>query len=66
MRYSETFKKSQTKTVANGFEIAVECNKVLNVENENSELIKFQYDKKNGTLTVLEGFKLVTVTYEGK
>jgi len=64
MRYTENFKRSQTKQIPTGFELQIDCKEVLNVTNENNERMKFQYDGRNQVLIILEKeFKLITVDY---
>ena len=65
MKYSENFKKSQTKKVPSGYQMEIDCREVVNVTDENGELLKFFYDKKAKMLSVLESkFSLLTITYE--
>jgi len=64
MKYSENFKKSQTKKVPSGYQMEIDCREVVNVTDENGELLKFFYDKKAKMLSVLESkFNLITVEY---
>ena len=65
MKYSETYKKSQTKQVPGGFEISMGCKFVSSVTNEKQEYLKFTYYKITETLTVLsDEFNLLTIEYE--
>lgn len=64
MNYSETYKKSQTRPVPGGFTTSICCKYVTNVTNEYNEKLKFTYDAKNETLTILSNdFNLLTVEY---
>jgi len=65
MKYSEKFKKNQTKKVPSGFTMNLSCKYVIDVTNESEEKLKFIYDTLNETLTILDdNFNLLTIDYE--
>ena len=65
MKYTETFKKSQTKVGKYGREISIDCERIESVVNENGDLMKYMFI--NGVVSVQnEDFKLLTITYSSK
>ena len=65
MKYTETFKKSQTKVGTYGSEMSIDCERIESVVNENGDLMKYMFI--DGVVTVeSDDFKLLTVTYSSK
>jgi len=65
MKHFDTIKKSELKKVPSGFERKMCCERVFSVLNENDEILKFNYNMIDETLTILsDNFKLLTIEYK--
>jgi len=64
MRYTENYKKSQTRDGLYGRQIDIDCETIHSVVNENGDLVKYIFT--DGKVFVNEDFKLLTITYSSK
>lgn len=64
MRYTENYKKSQTRDGKYGRQIDIDCETIHSVVNENGDLVKYIFT--DGKVFVNEDFKLLTITYSSK